>query len=71
MVTFQKGKRMLKKIKGAIKMMNLSPIADVKTISHVEKHQTKVISVCIVPVNVKSDAQGKDVLACAMLDSCS
>ena len=52
-------------------MMNLSPIADVKTISHVEKHQTKVISVCIVPVNVKSDAQGKDVLACAMLDSWS
>ena len=41
---------------------------DLKTLSTVEKHQTKVISMCIVPVKVKSAAQGKDVLAYAMMD---
>ena len=45
--------------------------ADIKTLSTVEKHQRKVISMCIVPVKVKSAAQGKDILACAMLDNCS
>ena len=44
---------------------------DLKTLSTVEKHQTKVISMCIVPVKVKSTAQGKDVLTYAMLDNCS
>ena len=36
--------------------------ANLKTLSTVEKHQTKAISMCIVPVKVKSGAQGKDVL---------
>ena len=45
--------------------------AYLKTLSTVEKHQTKVISMCIVPVKVKSAAQGKDVLTYAMLDNCS
>ena len=43
----------------------------VKILSTVEKHQTKVISICVVPVKVKSDAQGKDVLTYAMVDYCS
>ena len=45
--------------------------ADLKTLSTVERHQTKVINMCIVPVKVKSAAQGKDVLTHAMLDNCS
>ena len=45
--------------------------ADLKTLSTVERHQTKVINMCIVPVKVKSAAQGKDVLTYAMLDNCS
>ena len=44
---------------------------DLKTLSTTEKHQTKVISICIVPVRVKSAAQEKDVLTYAMLDNCS
>ena len=53
---------MLKMIKGA---MSLSPIA-LRTLSTVEKHQTKVINMCIVPVN-----DAKNVLTYAMLDNCS
>ena len=45
--------------------------ADLKTLSTVEKHQRKVISMCIVSVKVKSTAQGKNVLTYAMLDNCS
>ena len=45
--------------------------ANLKTLSTVEKHQTKVISMCIVPVKVKSAAQGKNVLTYAMLENCS
>ena len=45
--------------------------ADLKTLSAVEKHQTKVISMCSVPVKVRAAAQGKDVLTYAMLDNCS
>ena len=45
--------------------------ADLKTLSTVEKHQTKVISMCIVPVKVRTVAHGKDVLTYAMLDNCS
>ena len=45
--------------------------ADLKTLSTVERHQTKVISMCIVSVKVKSATQGKDVLTYAMLDNCS
>ena len=45
--------------------------SDVKTLSTVEKHQTKVISMCIVPVKVRAAVQGKDVLTYAMLDICS
>ena len=45
--------------------------ADLKTLSTVEKHQAKVISMFIVPVKVKSAAQGKDVLTYAMLHNCS
>ena len=44
-------------------------LADVKTLSTVEKHQTKVISMCIVPVKVRAAAQGKDVLTYAMLEN--
>ena len=44
---------------------------DLKTLSTVEKHQAKVISICIVPVKVKSAAQEKYVLAYAMLDNSS
>ena len=44
---------------------------DLKTLSSVEKHQRKVISICIIPVKVKSAAQRKDVLTYAMLDNCS
>ena len=44
-------------------------LADVKTLSTVEKHQTKVISMCIVPVKVTAAAQGKDVLTYAMLEN--
>ena len=62
MVMCQKGKTMLKMIKGA---MSLSPIA-LLTLSTVEKHQTKVINMCIVPVN-----DVKNVLTYAMLDNCS
>ena len=40
-------------------------------VSTIEKHQTKVISICIVPVRVKSAAQEKDVLTYAMLDNYS
>ena len=46
-------------------------LADLKTLSTVEKHQTKVISMCIVPVKVKSAAQGKIVLTYAMVENCS
>ena len=45
--------------------------ADVKTLSTVEKHQTKVIRMCIVLVKVRAVTQGKDVLTYAMLDNCS
>ena len=45
--------------------------ADLKTISTVQKHQTKVKSMCIVPVKVKSAPQEKDVLRYAMLDNFS
>ena len=45
--------------------------ADLKTLSTVEKHQTTVKSMCIVPVKVKSAAKGKDVLTYAMLDNCN
>ena len=45
--------------------------SDVKTLSTVEKHQTKVISMCIVTVKVRAAAQGKDILTYAMLDNCS
>ena len=45
--------------------------ANLKTLSTVEKHQTKVISMCIVPVKVKSAAQGNNVLTYAMLENCS
>ena len=45
--------------------------ADLKTLSTVEKHQTKVISMCIVPVKVRTVAHGKDVLTYSMLDNCS
>ena len=45
--------------------------ADLKTLSTVEKYQTMVISMCIVPVKVRAAAQGKDVLTYAMLDNCS
>ena len=45
--------------------------AGLKTLSTVEKHQTKVISMCIVPVKVRTVAHGKDVLTYAMLDNCS
>ena len=62
MVMCQKGKMMLKMIKGA---MSLSPIA-LRTLSTVEKRQTKVINMCIVPVN-----DAKNVLTYAMLDNCS
>ena len=44
--------------------------ADLKTPSTVEKHQTKVISICIDLVKVKSAAQGKDVLTYATMDTC-
>ena len=44
-------------------------LVDVKTLSSVEKHQTKVISMCIVPVKVRAAAQGKDVLTYAMLEN--
>ena len=44
--------------------------ADLKTLSTVEKQQTLVISMCIVPVKIKSAAQVKDVLTHAMLDNC-
>ena len=40
-------------------------------ISTVEKHQTKAISICIVPVKVKSAPKEKDVLRYAMLDNFS
>ena len=46
-------------------------LADLKALSTVEKHQRKVISMCIVPVKIKSAAQEKDVLTYAMLDNCS
>ena len=45
--------------------------ADVKTLSTVEKHQTNMRSMCIVPVKVRAAAQGKDVLTYTMLDNCS
>ena len=45
--------------------------AVLKTLSTVEKHQTKVKNMCIVPGKVKSAAQGKDVLTHVMLDNCS
>ena len=44
-------------------------LADVKTLSTVEKHQTKVISMCIAPVKVRAAAQGKDALTYAMLEN--
>ena len=44
-------------------------LADVKTLSTVEKHQTKVISMCIVSVKVRDAGQGKDVLTYAMLEN--
>ena len=43
--------------------------ADLKTLSTVDRHQTKVINMCIVPVKVKCAAQGRDVLTHAMLDN--
>ena len=43
-----------------------SSFADLKTLFTVEKHQTKIISMCIFPVKVKSAAQRKDVLTYAM-----
>ena len=45
--------------------------ADLKTLYTVEKHQTKVISIFIVPVKAKSAAQGKDALKYAMQNNCS
>ena len=45
--------------------------ADLKTLSTVEKHQTKATSMCIVPVKVRALAQGKDVLTYVMLGNCS
>ena len=42
--------------------------ADLKTLSTVERHQNKVISMCIVPVKVNSAAQGKDVLCWTIAD---
>ena len=45
--------------------------SDLKILSNVEKHQTKVISMCIVTVKVKSAPQGRDVLIYAMLYNCS
>ena len=46
-------------------------LADVKALSTVEKHQRKVISMCTIPVKIKSAAQEKDLLTYAMLDNCS
>ena len=43
--------------------------AGLKTLSTVEKHQTKMINMCIVPMKVKSAACGKDVLTYAVLDN--
>ena len=40
-------------------------------LSTVEKHQTKVVSMCVVPGKVRAAAQGKDVLTYAMLSKCS
>ena len=45
--------------------------ADLETLSTVEKHQTKVVSMCVVPGKVRAAAQGKDVLTYAMLSKCS
>ena len=45
--------------------------ADIKTLSTVKKHQTKVISMCIVPVRVRAAAQGKNVLTYPVLDNYS
>ena len=42
--------------------------ADLKTLSTVERHQNKVISMCIVPVKVKSATQGKDVVCWTIAD---
>ena len=46
-------------------------LANVRILSTVVKHQSKMISMCIVHVKVRAAAQGKDVLTYAMLDSCS
>ena len=45
--------------------------SDVKILSTVEKHQTKVMSMCTVLLKVRAAAQRKDVLTYAMLDNCS
>ena len=42
--------------------------ADLKTLSTVERHQNKVISMYIVPVKVKSATQGKDVVCWTIAD---
>ena len=45
--------------------------ADLKTLSILEKLQTKVISMCYVPMKVKSAAQRKDLLIYSTLYNCS
>ena len=45
--------------------------ADIKTLSTVKKHQTKVICMRIVPVRVRAAAQGKNVLTYPMLENYS
>lgn len=49
----------------------INNIDDLNILSTVEQHQNEVISMCIVPVKVKSATQRKDLLTLAMFDKCS
>ena len=68
MVIFQKGKGMMSKM---VNWKKKSITNNVKKLWTIEKHQSNVTSMCVVPVKVKSAAQGKDVLIYVMLDNCS
>ena len=46
-------------------------IADVKCASTLKKSGSKVISMCIVPVSIKYENNGKQITTYAMLDNCS
>ena len=46
-------------------------IADVKCASALRKSGSKVISLCILPVNLKYENNGKQIITYAMLDNCS